>query len=99
MKDLKCGLKTCKFNKGYCCNAKQISVSDQTECSSYTYDQQNASLFEAGSDFVKVNYSVDTQVGCKAACLFNKNDTCIANGITVMNDEKHKAGCLTFLKN
>lgn len=98
MKDLKCGQKHCKFNKGYSCCAKEISVGRDTDCTSYTFDPKNASLFEAGSDFVKVNYSVDTKVNCTAPCLFQREKKCIANGITVMNAQHSKASCLTFVK-
>jgi len=99
MKDLKCGLKICTHNKGYCCCAKNIKVGQNTECLSFSPDRhKNASLFEAGSDFVSANYSVDTKVGCDAPCLFQKNEKCVANGITVMNDTENNATCLTFVR-
>ena len=54
MKDLKCGMKNCRYNKGYCCCAKQIDVTEETDCSTYLPEEgANRSLFEAGSDFVK----------------------------------------------
>jgi len=99
MKDLKCGLKICAYNKGYCCCAKTIRVGANSECLSFSPDtQKQASQFEAGSDFVSANYSVDTSVACTAPCLFQKNDRCIANGITVMSDAESSATCLTFVR-
>ena len=98
MKDLKCGLKNCKYNKGYCCCAKEISVDRHTDCVTYTDDPtKRKSLFEAGTDFIPANYDVDTKITCSAQCLFNKNNVCIANGITVMGDGKNEASCLTFV--
>ena len=99
MKDIKCGLKTCKFNQGYGCTAKQISVDKNADCTTYDQDlDKKNSNFEAGSDFVKANFSVNTKVGCQADCVFNKEGKCSANGITVMSEENSDAGCLTFLK-
>lgn len=54
-------------------------------------------MFEAGSDFVKADYSVDTAVNCNADCIFQKDNKCIASGITVMGDN-NCANCLTFIK-
>ncbi len=100
MKDLKCGQKNCKYNKGYCCCAKDISVDCHTDCVTYDPDpNKRKSMFEAGTDFIKSNYSVDTKVACSAKCIFNKDNTCIAGGITVMGDGKNEATCLTFVKN
>lgn len=99
MKDLKCGLKNCKFNQGYCCCARAIDVKHDTGCATYTFDATKAkSMFEAGSDFTKANYAVDTSVACTAECIFQKNRKCIANGITVMNENGTEAKCLSFIK-
>lgn len=96
MKDLKCGKKSCKFNKGYCCCAKEIEVAKSTDCLTFTPVEKNTNL-EAGSDFVKSNYTVDTAVGCNADCIFQKSNKCVACGITVMG-ENNVASCLTFIK-
>lgn len=99
MKDLKCGLKNCKYNKGYCCCAKEIAVDNLTECATYQPDNtKRKSMFEAGTDFIPANYNVDTKVSCSAKCLFNKDNVCVANGITVMGDSDKEATCLTFVK-
>lgn len=100
MKDLKCGLKSCTHNKGYCCCAREISVSGQTDCLTFEEDEnkKNKSMFEAGSDFVKADYSVDTAVACAAKCIFQKDGRCISNGITVMSNDDAPAACLTFIK-
>lgn len=99
MKDLKCGLRACKFNKGYSCAAKQIEVTTAADCATYCPDESKRRMqFEAANEFVPANYSVDTKVGCDADCIFNKQGKCVSNGITVMSHEPYDASCLTFIK-
>lgn len=99
MKDLKCGLKACSFNKGYSCTNSQISVSSMHECNSYSPDENKRKMqFESASDFVTPNYSVDTKVSCSASCIFNKDGKCHSNGITVTGRDRNEATCLSFIK-
>lgn len=98
MKDLKCGLKECKYNKGYCCCSKDIRVSGNTDCTTYAPDEAKRRIqFEAASDFIPANYSVDTDVYCAADCIYNEDGKCLSSGITVMNRDR-SASCLTFVK-
>lgn len=99
MKDLKCGLTNCKYNKGYCCCSKEIEVNQYTDCTTFIMDNsKNSTLFESGTDFTPANYSVDTKVECTAKCIFNKDNRCISNGITVMGQTANEALCLTYIK-
>ncbi len=98
MKDLKCGMTACKHNKGYCCCAKKVDVDKYADCLTYSPEKKSASMFEAGSDFVPANYTVDTAVACSANCIFNRDNVCKANGITVMSEDGQPASCLTFIK-
>lgn len=99
MYDLKCGQKNCKFNHGYCCCAKDIAVSDGTECTTYQKSDKAPDInTESAAEFVKPDYSVDTAVNCNAPCLFNRSCKCIANGITVSTADDGTAECLTFIK-
>ncbi len=99
MKDLKCGLKECKYNKGYSCCSKSIHVSAGTDCTTYSPDETKRRVqFEAASDFIPANYSVDTAVGCAARCIYNLDGTCRAGGITVMSRGNGGAACLTFVR-
>lgn len=98
MKDLKCGLKNCRYNKGYSCCSHEISVDEGTDCRTYSPDpEKRTNMFEAGEDFTPVNYSVDTDVRCTADCVFQKQEKCVANGITVMSESNQAAVCLTFM--
>ena len=63
MKDLKCGLKECRYNKGYCCCSKNVAIDSRTDCATYSPDEdKRRATFEAASDFIPANYSVDTAV-------------------------------------
>jgi len=98
MKDLKCALSECEYNQAYCCCAKSIDVSSDTGCNTFVQSTKRKNLFEMGDDFAKRNYEVDTNVKCKANCIFNKEDICNANGITVLGDLTHEAVCATFMQ-
>ena len=100
MKDLKCGLKECIYNKGYSCCSKSIRVNDRTDCTNYPPNETKRRVqFEAASDFIPANYSVDTAVACSADCIYNESGKCNATGITVMSRNASEACCLTFVKN
>lgn len=103
MKDLKCSLKECTYNQGFCCIANQISVDNTAHCDSFQLSQKKLAdkIFEIGAESCKPNYNVDTKVSCTAACLFNSRDICTANGITVLGDSDFatrdlSADCATF---
>lgn len=102
MKDLKCSLKECKYNQGFCCVAKDIEVDETAKCVTYTVDARKVAdrMFEIGTEVAKPNYSVDTAIGCDAmSCLFNKGHSCIANGITVLGNTDsgaNLADCATY---
>ena len=97
MYDLKCGQKDCRHNHGYCCCAKNICVSQGTECTTYEQSQSDNKT-ESSAEFNKPDKSVDTSVDCTAPCLFNRSNKCVANGITVSTADDGCAECLTFIK-
>ena len=97
MRDLKCGLKDCKFNRGYGCCARSITVTGKTDCSTYS-PQKSKDGFEASNEFSRADYSIDTAVSCNADCVFNREGKCVSIGITVMGEGDKEACCLTFVK-
>ena len=99
MKDLKCGLRECRYNKGYCCCSKSITVSGMTDCTTFAPDESKRRIeFEAANDFIPANYNVDTLVKCDANCIYNTGGSCSATGITVMGNVPDSAKCLTFIR-
>ena len=101
MKELRCGMKDCGFNRGYECRAKKIDVDDKADCKTYKPDGSKVKndniMYEAGMD----NYFADvwphTSVDCRACeCLFNRAEKCIANGISVVS-ETEDAKCASYI--
>lgn len=100
MKELRCGLKDCNFNRGYECRAKRISVDGAADCKTYSPSGDKAKndnvMYEAGMDncFAETTH---TAVKCEAGkCLFNRAEHCIANGISVIS-ETGDAKCASYI--
>ena len=96
MIDLKCKLTNCEFNKDSNCMAKEISVAENAECLSFRPVKGKGSEKDE-LPMPLVNHSVD--VNCCADCILKKNNKCIANGITVLDEvgNKGQADCSTFM--
>ena len=80
MYDLKCKRQGCTYNKNCNCTAKQIEVTKNTECKTY---QPSETMKHQEEKIGQPPIRKDIKVGCHAECLFNKEEKCIANGITV----------------
>lgn len=94
MFDLKCKRQSCHYNKNCNCTAKKIDVSHSTTCKTYEPDDEKPELEERIS---QPPIRKDIKVGCDADCLFNTNNKCTANGITVQTCEtKSGPTCCTF---
>lgn len=94
MIDLKCKCTNCCFNRNSNCKAKHISVDKGTTCCSYLSRRNRDSEFadEISQPLVRPS----TDVECHADCMFEREGVCIANGITV-TEENSNATCSTFL--
>ena len=95
MFDIKCKRQGCIYNKNCNCTAKDIEVNTKTECKTY-----EASSNSDTHEVEKINQPPirkDITVACKASCLFNENQHCLANGITVQTcDNKSCPNCCTY---
>ena len=93
MFDLKCKRMNCKFNKDCNCVAHKIEVAPSTTCLTY----EDCGARKKQDDKISQSPSrKNTNVSCKADCLFNDNCTCKANGISVMTSG-FKPECCTFM--
>ena len=93
MFDLKCKRQGCKFNESCNCTAKNINIGKQTECQTYEGTiKKKKEKDEIKQTAARKNINVD----CKANCLFNENNHCIANGISVMTND-NTPECSTFM--
>ena len=100
--DVRCKKTSCKFNKGTTCMAKQLNIGNTTQCESFRFGgvekDMSAKMFEAAPEFANSRHIKDVNLCChKIHCLFNENNKCNANGITVLN-ENNKPMCGTFIK-
>ena len=96
MFDLKCKRKGCVYNKNCNCTAKEIEVKKDTACKTYkpSNEAEVGEVEKVGQPPIRK----DTKVGCKADCIFNTNQECSANGITVQTCKDESSPiCCTFM--
>lgn len=95
MFDLKCKRQGCEYNKNCNCTAKKVEVSKNTTCQTYEASDQPQQTQEEKIGQPPIRK--DIRVGCHADCIFNDNETCMANGITVQTCESITGPtCCTF---
>ncbi|GHV00374.1 hypothetical protein FACS1894211_07560 [Clostridia bacterium] len=99
MKDLRCSLDNCAHNKGYMCRARNILVTEEADCATYKPEFERESddniMFEAGME--GFSQAIDgPKIHCSAdACVFNKSEKCVANGISVLSEAREPV-CASF---
>ena len=94
MIDLKCKCTTCRYNSRSNCSAKNIHVNKGTTCCSYL--ERRPSDAEFADEIIQPLVRPSIDVECNARCMFSRNGTCIANGISV-GIINNNASCETFL--
>lgn len=94
MFDLKCKRQGCTYNKNCNCTAKKVEVKKDTGCKTYEPSkEQSIEPEKIGQPPIRK----DIKVGCHAECIFNTDNQCTANGITVQTCEnKAQPNCCTF---
>lgn len=104
MVDLKCQREDCKFNKNCNCMANGIDVTNKTQCSTYIKSEIKNKHEKDKIPQALVRHN--TNVRCEAPCLFESNENCVANGITVLSEAQNYSlnrcpagcpACSTFL--
>ena len=103
--EIRCKKGDCKHNTGCSCSARSIEISRGTGCCSYRKDQvkenliiENGNIFEISEELVTRNLK-SVPLDCRAKnCLYNRNELCCANGITVIDGNNHdNAECATYI--
>lgn len=98
MFDIKCKRQGCVYNKNCNCTSKDIEVNKKAECK--TYKPSNEAEVGEVEKIDQPAIRKDISVSCKADCLFNNEDICIANGITVQTCSNASCpNCCTFKRN
>ena len=101
--DLRCNKTNCKHNDRYSCTAKEIHISETTDCKTYKNEKGKPltkisnTMFEQAPEIAPFRAKANIEIKCKADCLFNKNGKCNANGISVL-DGKKDGICGTFIE-
>lgn len=104
--DIKCRKTTCMFNKGQTCCSSKVDITKETECKTYEKEEIDdkddldfsKKMFEVAPDYANSRHIKNLILDCNANnCLFNKEGKCMANGITVLDEDK-TTSCGTFLK-
>ena len=108
--EIRCKKGDCKHNTGCSCDAKSIMIErGSVTCASYVKDSlkenliiENGNIFQVAEELVERNTN-NVPLECQQrSCLYNKDLQCLANGITVIdNDAKAdcNAECATFIAN
>ena len=95
MFDIKCKRMQCEFNKDCNCTAHDLEVTKNTECK--TFKPNTTGNITTESKIGQPAFRKNIIVSCKANCLFNDNQLCLANGITVKTCENEDCpNCCTF---
>ncbi len=95
MFDIKCKRMLCKFNKDCNCTANDLEVTKDTECKTYHPSEETKENQE--SKIGQPPFRKNIIVSCKANCLFNQNQLCLANGINVQTcSDPNCPNCTTY---
>jgi|GEM_PF-427504 len=108
--EIRCKKGDCKYNTGSSCSAKNLNIDrDTAACATYDKDEvkeniiiRNGNIFDVADKMAAKNTN-NVPLGCQATqCLYNKNEECIANGITIIDGESSSsdqdASCATFVE-
>ena len=100
--DIRCRKTSCVYNDRYTCKAKGIEITKSSLCKKFEKGEgvavdKTKNMFSRTPEYAPQRNSKTISISCQAHCLFNKNGSCQANGIT-LNDFKNKPLCVTFLR-
>ena len=104
--DISCKKTNCIYNKSLHCSANAITVGSDLDCKTFlrndklltkVTDQQSKTMFETATLEPYIENEA-IAIDCKATkCLFNREGTCTANGISILSGRK-SAFCTTSIK-
>ena len=103
--DLRCRKTGCKYNKDLTCLANQIKISKKLECLKYEYvkgkeikDFSKKIFSEKPPKIADYRHIKNICLICDAKCIFNKDNHCLSNGITINAAVSPEPKCMTFMK-
>jgi hypothetical protein len=108
--EIRCRKGNCVHNTGCSCRAKAVKICKTTaKCETFEHDSakpavtiEKGNMFRAAKKLPAKN-TKNVPLTCDATdCLFNKQKSCVANGIHVVDDgatdAKLGASCATFVE-
>ena len=103
--DLRCRKTGCKYNKDLTCLANKIDISNKGSCKTYI-EEKGKEIADFSSRIFSDNppkvadyrHLKNICLTCSARCLFNRNGSCISNGITVNAATTIEPKCITYMK-
>lgn len=103
--DLRCRKTNCKYNKDLTCCAPKINISNKLVCLEYQNEKgkgikdfSKLIFTENPPKIADYRHIKDMCLRCDANCIFNKNNRCLSNGITINAATSNEPKCMTFLK-
>ena len=103
--DIRCRRTICTHNKGHTCFSCCVNIDQCAYCKSFEKRQTadvddldfSKKMFEVAPEYSNFRHIKNVALTCNATkCVFNKDKVCMANGITVVEDNK-KSCCATYL--
>lgn len=103
--DIRCRRTICVHNKGHTCFSGCINIDKCAFCNTFEKREDcsaneldfSKNMFESAPEYSNFRHIKNVALTCCATkCVFNKNKKCMANGITVVEDNK-KSCCATYL--
>ena len=102
--DIRCRKTNCRYNDRLTCRSKEICIDNKINCKTYSFQEGKGidiskKIFETPDPPKVAPYRHNKKISliCNAKCLFNQNGKCIANGITLCDNNK-SARCITNAK-
>ena len=102
--DIRCRKGKCKYNNNQTCTYKNLEIGEYTECRDFDPDAEKyvedytKTMLEKPPKIAPFKNIHKYNLHCDATnCIFNKNNKCLSNGITVLSLEKGTQ-CLNFFE-
>ena len=103
--DLRCRKTNCKYNKNLTCLAKQIKINKKLICLEYKNEKGkeikdfSQQIFtENPPKIADYRHIKNMCLRCEAKCIFNKDNKCLSNGITINAALSNEPKCINFMK-
>lgn len=101
--DVKCRKTSCIYNQAYNCAANKVFIDKKSTCDTFCKggagEDKSREMFEVAPEYANSQHIKNKRLECACTqCLFNKEQKCQANGITVI-DEGEDGACATFIYN